>query len=316
MEKHKPIHHGEEKPEGRGQRNTGTDAPSSQSESAFALPPGSEQVGATIAGTAVPGVLTLGGKNAGLEGIQAAGPVESGWQTDSLERARSRDEEEARVWKTPWYKKVDEVTSAEIGSMWARTLPQYTQILSHAGAPNIITYARENLPQNLTVVDAGSGAGYALVQMRDIFPQAALHGIDVRNAPDFTLMDRGGNTRNAGEVLREHGVAFHQDTYLHLPELVPGGYDVLLSVGAFYDTQSPDELQLAGLQQFYDGLKTGGIAQVLLNAHGKNLDRIEQVFGREHIPFSFHPGKKKILMQNVLNPAVGVTGTMTLGPKK
>jgi SAM-dependent methyltransferase len=221
-----------------------------------------------------------------------------------LEQWRQHDRKEAEFYKGPG-KYIDSITSVTPGSFLGRTLDQYQEVLC-GGAPVLIERPRA-LRFGYTVVDAGCGAGLALFDIRDQLPLAKLIGVDVRNV-----------TRRVGEIFQQAGIEFRQGIFLDVNELVPEGYDLLLSVAGFYDYTTPNAPIAEGLELFHEGLREGGKAFVFLSITEGMWQKAQEKLTKAKVPYSFYPGDPTILGRNSFASGAHpgeLQGTVLIGPK-
>ncbi|MBI4130444.1 class I SAM-dependent methyltransferase [Candidatus Roizmanbacteria bacterium] len=206
---------------------------------------------------------------------------------------------------------LDRQICVEPESRFARSIQQYREILTHNGAIDPIAYAQNALPANLTVVDAGCGVGLALMGMRPLFPAAKLHGIDLRDAHSLTLDGFSGERM----LRRVFGIHFYRGNYTNIANLIPQGYDMLLSVDSFYDWEHPVLEQLDVLHRFYGGLRRSGIAEVLINPTQEQWDRMQEGLTGLQIPYTFTEGDPQRLEKQGIAVDFGILGSLVLGPK-
>ena len=200
----------------------------------------------------------------------------------------------------------------EPGDIWSRRLSDYLAILGSNVRPNFLEVAHR-MPANFTLVDAGCGTGLALAQMRPLFPNAHLIGIDIRNARDNRL-DYGGLTPiRAGDLIDEQGVDFRRGSVLRVNEIVPEGYDIAISAGVYIDKGLFPAAE--GLKLLYDGLKPGGQAFVNMRRTKGEIEQIGRCFDSIGAPFQFAKTDLEVLRKQHLVYRYGVTGTVVLGPK-
>lgn len=231
-----------------------------------------------------------------------------------LESAIARDKEGIA---DPFMAMVDGVTRVEPGSFLGRQLSDYLEILGHNVNPNFLEIAK-GLSPALTIVDAGCGAGLVLAGLRQELPDARLVGIDERNVALNKTVDKAtGRTVDVGEILDLARVEFTHDTFLNLGAIVPEGYDILLSVGAFYGAigGKPTDSVTEALKVFYDGLRTGGSAFIQFNPLEQTLDKVASCLGSASVPFEFHEADRRVLSRHALSTGSGLLGTLVLGPK-
>jgi hypothetical protein len=228
-------------------------------------------------------------------------------------------EKERLNFLSPLGKMIDRVTVGEIGSIWARTLDDYIDILTHNGAPDIIKYAKKNLREDINVVDAGCACGIALTQMHSKLPKAKLFGIDIRDVSLFKTEDKKTATQYpVNDLFKKHKVNFFQESYLNINKLIPQGYDLLFCVGAYLDYQYNSSLIYDGLKSFYDGLRSGGMGQIFLDINPENYQKLIKALEINGITHQFHEANPQILhdRHNGLFREKSITGTLTIGPKK
>lgn len=107
---------------------------------------------------------------------------------------------------------VDEITHVSPGSFLSRTLDQYNDLL--CGNRETLEDIIDKLPtRNIKVLDIGGGAGYALMQLKERFPNIKPHLSDERNTP---LNKDNRNGQQLGILHKQHGVIFHHQDHLRL----------------------------------------------------------------------------------------------------
>lgn len=208
--------------------------------------------------------------------------------------------------------KLNSALPVDHGSVLARRLRQYQELLGHNGAINFLEVARAI--DNPTIIDAGCSAGVALAELRIIFKNANLVGIDIRRSTLNTLYYQDGGTKKVNKIFEENNIKFHQDTFLNAHKLVPEGYDVFLAVGSFYyrsDVPYGDVFK-----ELYDGLRKGGIIQVLFNPlEEKTFSSAMSDLEKTKLPYNFTPADETAMRKNGLRWKPSMTGTLTVGPK-
>lgn len=191
-----------------------------------------------------------------------------------------------------------------------RRLDKYREILSHNGAPDIVDFLSSR--PNAVVVDGGSGAASALCDLRPLFPNARLIGIDVRNVAQNRLE---GSDRRVGEVLHERNVEFYQDAFLEIQKYAKDGYDLYLSVGAFFNYRRPQIPHAPVLKHLYDGLVPGGITLIQYNPSAEMWAQAKECLDSIGLPHKLIPSDKGILNKHALGHNEAILGTLVLGPK-
>ncbi|MBI4097625.1 MAG: class I SAM-dependent methyltransferase [Candidatus Levybacteria bacterium] len=206
---------------------------------------------------------------------------------------------------------IDQVTRVQAGSFLGRTLGQYLEILFHRIGVDSMAYGTH--PP--TVVDVGCGASVALAGFRGIEPKARLIGIDTRNVLLNTIEDERGREITGWKFFEENRMEFRQDTFLNINNLVPQGYDLLFSVGAFYDHHSPNAPMAYALKLFYEGLRTGGSAFIQANPDQNSWVQAKKCLVDAGIPVRFVASDPAVLRIHALHNSGGIFGTIVLGPK-
>lgn len=233
------------------------------------------------------------------------------WRS-GLEAAIAYDEQMEREAKDPFFEHVDRIFLTEIGTNFCRTLDQYYDILYSGGAPDLLFQTRGG-----TVVDAGASAAYALAQLRHEDPRARLIANDIRNIPlmHFTTHTEYGQRQNVGDMMQMAGIEFVQGSHRRLPELVPEGYDLVVSVGAFPDDQTPVSFHIHTLDKILGGLRDRGHIQIFYAPTQDQLQKTFEWLILNKIPHQFHPVSAEVAKRNFFGDPSGPWGTLTIGPR-
>jgi hypothetical protein len=229
-----------------------------------------------------------------------------------LSTAIAADEEMEREAREPFFVNVERIFQSEIGTNFCRTLDQYYDILYSGGAPELLLQTKGG-----TVVDAGASAAYALAQLRYEDPNARLIAVDIRNTPlmHYTSTTEYGQLHNVGQMMEDAHIEFIQGSFRRLPELVPEGYDLVVSVGAFPDDLTPASFHIHVLDRLYSGLRRGGHIQVF---YAPSQEQLEQTFHwllHNRLPYQFHPVSPEVTVRNFFGELNGPWGTLTIGPR-
>ena len=206
----------------------------------------------------------------------------------------------------------DHLPVYEEGSIYARTFPQYLEILRHNGAPDIFTGAE-------TIMDAGCGGIMPLVGMRETFGSGKiLRGFDIIDVPHLKIKRLHSDIPVSGStLLHRYQIEFNQGTYLHIGTTIPGGYDALVAIPSFnvHDWESSYPLEV--LLTFYHGLNPKGMVQTLIEIPNDMFQIMKECNTYYGIPFQFADGNPEILRRNALYPrgSLARLGTLTMGPK-
>lgn len=180
------------------------------------------------------------------------------------------------------------------------------------GAPELLSATNGG-----TVVDAGASAAYALAQLRYEDPNARLIANDIRNIPlmHYTTNVDYGQRHNVGVMMQESRIEFVQGSYRRLPEMVPQGYDLVLSVGAFPDDQTPVSYHIHTLDRMLSGLRRGGHIQVFYAPTQPQLEKTFEWLFYNKIPHQYHPVSADVARRNFFGELLGPWGTLTIGPR-
>jgi SAM-dependent methyltransferase len=233
-------------------------------------------------------------------------PKKECFNPDRLEAQLKKDADEIVLYDRI---RMGSLTKAHEGSYLGRTLAQYFEILTHRAGDKAFQFSSPNP----IIVDVGCGTGVALSDLREIHPESRLIGIDTLDIPNATVI-RSGRAIRASDLHSQSRIEFYRDSFLNLNRRVPEGYDLLLSVGAFYDTHDPNAPVDSALKIFYDGLRPNGMGLIQGNLYPAAWSRarncLNSLGARVRLVESDHD-----LMQRHGFETDGISGTIVLGPK-
>ncbi|MBI3342172.1 hypothetical protein HY024_03555 [Candidatus Curtissbacteria bacterium] len=111
------------------------------------------------------------------------------------------------------------------------------------------------------------------------------------------------------------GVDYINDNYLNIRDYLPGGFDIAVAVGGFYDRQYSPAFCFAVLNRLYRLANTNGIIQVELNHTTEGLGQILEALETQGTPFTYTPATEQGLARHALWHEGSEDGVLTIGPK-
>jgi hypothetical protein len=216
--------------------------------------------------------------------------------------------EHAAIWFKPDFSAIDDIFTIELGTVWARTIEQYKNILGSHFSQFIDSLHKYSYEPR--IIDVGCGCCYFLLEMKQQI-QAQCIGLDVRNVRNNTLKI-GNQSWNVGSVLDNFRINFIQLSYTELPDLIQGGYDLLTCVGAFPEEDDHPLVRAEILYRFANGLRSGGAAFINYAVSNEAHKIILNELSARGIRFDFEPIDQSILANNALNFDLPVQGTFIL----
>lgn len=218
---------------------------------------------------------------------------------------------DAKRWRTE-FAITDQFLQISKGSIFGRSWDQYLTLFHETSVQKLEEILRTNNTTPINVLDIGGGAGYALMDLINLYPHIQAQLSDIRNTP----MNIDSGTKERLHTLHEYsGVVFDQNDHLELfrnPEL-RNKFHIITSVFSAYSDISANSDTNDGplwpyfLKRLPRLLAPGGMA-IVFNGISPRLHRATmECLDNWNIPFVFYEAKNFEPDQSQLGNIFGTT---------